>query len=136
MFYQNAAEPRIYLIIQHSAGHWELPKGHIEPGETWHQTALRELFEETGINDAQLIEPFARKIRYFFRDRKNRLIEKTVFFGLARTKSQSVSLSHEHSEFSFLDYEAAMRRLTHAATRAVLRDAEAFLRLNLRKKNI
>ena len=28
---------------------WSLPKGHIEPGETDAQTALRELMEETGL---------------------------------------------------------------------------------------
>ena len=28
---------------------WSLPKGHIEPGETAEQTAVREVAEETGI---------------------------------------------------------------------------------------
>ncbi len=27
---------------------WEIPGGHIEPGETWKQAATREMFEESG----------------------------------------------------------------------------------------
>jgi 8-oxo-dGTP pyrophosphatase MutT (NUDIX family) len=118
---------RLYLLIQHSAGYWELPKGHIEPGESWRQTALRELLEETGIDDARLIPGFARQIEYLYRDGKQRLIYKTVHFGLACTKSETVRLSDEHFAFAFLDYPGALRRLTHAGTRAVLRDAEAFV---------
>lgn len=38
------------LIVQHKNGnHWDFPKGHIEAGETKKQTAIREVFEETGI---------------------------------------------------------------------------------------
>ncbi len=33
---------------------WELPAGHIEPGEEPMEAAQRELFEETGINNAEL----------------------------------------------------------------------------------
>jgi 8-oxo-dGTP pyrophosphatase MutT (NUDIX family) len=119
---------RTYLLIQHSAGHWEFPKGHIEEGESWRQTAIRELREETGIDDAQLIPEFARQIRYIYRDRKGRLIRKTVHFGLARSESEAIQLSREHLEFAFLDFDAALNRLTHAATRAVLRDAECFIK--------
>ncbi len=37
------------LVIQHGAGHWSFPKGHMEEGESEHETAIREVFEETGI---------------------------------------------------------------------------------------
>lgn len=35
---------------------WEIPGGHIEPGETWMDTAKRELYEETGAVDIE-VEP-------------------------------------------------------------------------------
>jgi len=38
---------------------WTLPKGHVEPGETWQETALREVLEETGIAAEIVGEPAA-----------------------------------------------------------------------------
>lgn len=43
-----------YLILLQTNNFWSFPKGHMEPGETEEQTALRELFEETGLR-ARLI---------------------------------------------------------------------------------
>ena len=42
-----------YLLISRN-GLWDLPKGHQDPGEDISVTALREVQEETGINDLQL----------------------------------------------------------------------------------
>jgi 8-oxo-dGTP pyrophosphatase MutT (NUDIX family) len=128
VFRADPSAGRLYLVIRHAAGHWELPKGHIEPGETWRQTARRELQEETGISDIALIPQFARQIQYVYRGKNDQLIHKTVYFGLASTASQTVKLSDEHCDFAFLDFESAIRRVTHAATKALLRDAEGLLR--------
>ena len=40
----------LYVIIESVEGHFGFPKGHIEPGETFEQTAVREIKEEVGIN--------------------------------------------------------------------------------------
>lgn len=37
------------ILMIRSRGHWDLPKGHIESGESSHEAALREVEEETGI---------------------------------------------------------------------------------------
>lgn len=39
---------RVLLIQRADDLTWGLPGGHVEPGETWSQTALRECLEETG----------------------------------------------------------------------------------------
>ena len=41
------------LLIQDSKNRWTIPKGHIEPGETAKQTAIREIGEEAGLNHIQ-----------------------------------------------------------------------------------
>ena len=43
-----------YLILLQTNNFWSFPKGHMEPGETEEMAALRELYEETGLN-ARLI---------------------------------------------------------------------------------
>ena len=37
------------LLIAPRAGRWQLPKGHVEPGEAPPEAALREVREETGV---------------------------------------------------------------------------------------
>ena len=44
-----------YLLISRN-GLWDLPKGHQDPGEPIEETALREVCEETGIQDMELRE--------------------------------------------------------------------------------
>ena len=40
---------RQYVLVREKNGSYGLPKGHVEPGETLAETALREVREETGI---------------------------------------------------------------------------------------
>lgn len=48
--YRSIGAEREYLLVSQQPAHsWSLPKGHMEPGETEEQTALRELWEETGL---------------------------------------------------------------------------------------
>ena len=49
-----------FLLLQHNNevsgadGHWDFPKGHVESGEEEIDTALRELKEETNIEDVNI----------------------------------------------------------------------------------
>lgn len=53
----SANEKEVALIHRPKYNDWTLPKGKREPGETWTETALREVFEETGCHGK--IELFA-----------------------------------------------------------------------------
>jgi 8-oxo-dGTP pyrophosphatase MutT (NUDIX family) len=53
-------EDRILLQRSRDSGLWELPAGAAEPGDDFRTTAVRELFEETGLRvDAGELVPFA-----------------------------------------------------------------------------
>lgn len=41
-------------MIQDSYGRWTFPKGHVEAGETFEETAKREISEEIGIEETRL----------------------------------------------------------------------------------
>ena len=54
------------MLVKDSYGKWSLPKGHVEPGETMEQTALRETTEETGLTKLKIIEKLGKPIKVFF----------------------------------------------------------------------
>jgi 8-oxo-dGTP pyrophosphatase MutT (NUDIX family) len=116
---------RVYLLLDYGK-HWDYPKGHVEKNEDDLSAARRELEEETGIRDAEILPGFSREMQYFFRA-KGQLIRKTVIFFLARTDRQRVRLSDEHEGSEFLPYEAAMKRLTYSNAKQILRAANDFL---------
>ena len=130
VYHTDATAPnagRSYLLLDYGR-HWDYPKGHVEAGENDVAAALRELEEETGITDARLVPGFRHEIEYFFRDRRKGLIHKAVVFFLAAAKTRDVRLSHEHSGFEFLPYEAALARVTFKNAKQTLEAAEAYLR--------
>jgi len=117
---------RLYLLLDY--GHfWDYPKGHVEKNEDDLTAALRELAEETGIDDAQVIPNFHHEFQYFFRDKKLTLIRKSVIFFLAETQSRAITLSHEHNAGEFLPYDRAVDRVTYKNARETLIKAHGFL---------
>ncbi len=120
----------LFLVLHYGAGHWSLPKGHLEKGESEKQAALRELREETGIRESEvdLIDGFREEIRYFFK-RAGATVHKTVVFLLARVRGRpSVRLSFEHTGFEWLPLEKAVAKLTYASDAGVIKKAGAFLK--------
>jgi 8-oxo-dGTP pyrophosphatase MutT (NUDIX family) len=115
-----------FLLLNYGR-HWDFPKGHVDKGESDLEAAVRELREETGIREVRQIPDFHQEIVYFFRSGKHGLIRKTVIFFLAEVSKADVILSEEHVGYEFLPFEAALKRVTFAAAKELLRTAYARL---------
>jgi len=55
---------RILLVRDINYDDWVCPKGHVEPGETLGQAALREIKEEAGVTEANILFELGTARRY------------------------------------------------------------------------
>lgn len=74
------------LLIKDMNGKWTFPKGLIEPGEPISKTAVREISEEVGLTDINIMKEL-QPIHYYYRREKN-LVYKTVHYFLFRTEGK------------------------------------------------
>jgi len=113
-----------YPSLSHRAkkDYWDLPKGHIEKGETPLETAKREAREETGIEDLKFVEGFKETLKYFFKWQKKNIL-KFVTFYLAQTNTKKVKISSEHLGYLWLPYEKAIEKLTYKNAKKLLEKA-------------
>ena len=115
------------LLLQYPQGHWSFPKGHVEQGDSdHHYTAKRELKEETGISDVTIDNGWSERTEYTF-TRKGRSVPKQVFWYLAKTGEIDVSLSHEHTNYLWLQIEDAEAQITFDQERELLISARKYL---------
>jgi len=121
VYYQNE-----FLLLHYAHGHWDLPKGKLEAGETKQQAALRELQEETGLQ-ADIISEFSTSFSYIYTEVDGILTKKTVYFFLGEAKSKKVVLSHEHIGYAWLPYQDAHKQLTFDNAKEALAKAYQFL---------
>lgn len=129
-----AAQPEHrYLLILHQKGHWAFPKGHQEPGESALDTALREVEEETGLTNFQVIRDRSFQEYYEFQSPHGYPIAKTVtyFVALLPPSDQPPNITvqwAEVSDFCWCTYSEALQRITFDANRQILKDCQVFLK--------
>ncbi len=119
-----------YLLLKYEMGHWGLVKGNKEEKETPEETIMRELKEETGIDNAQIIKNFEEQYEYYYK-LKDDLIHKFVKCLLIKSKTKKVDLSYEHVDYAWLPFEEALQRLSHKNTKKILKKAKEFLSTQL-----
>ena len=86
---------------------WQGVAGKIEDGETAVETAIRELMEETGFKPLRMF--IADHISKFYEAKWDR-INLVPVFGIEVKKSE-VSISKEHCDFKWVDFELASKTL-------------------------
>lgn len=116
----------LFLLLHYPSGHWDFVKGKMEKGETTHQTAIRETLEETGITDIVFLDDFEEWIEYNFQFQGEPVHKRAVFF-LAETKTKEVSISHEHLDYTWMDYQTAMEKTTFDNSKLILSKSKSLL---------
>ena len=94
------------LLIQDAKNRWTIPKGHIEEGESAQQTARREIGEEAGLQEVDMLG-WLGKIHFRYR-RVERLVLMTTQIYLVRARGDTNAIQKEEwmndiKWFSFAD---------------------------------
>ena len=115
-----------YLVLHSTQRHWTLCKGHVEGDEAEHETATREIMEETGLS-VTFEDGFREMITYS----PHPGVMKDVIFFLAQAKEGPITCQAcEVLEAGFFPLAEALAHLTHASDRDVLDKADCFLKVS------
>lgn len=82
-----------FLLIQDAKGRWTIPKGHVEPGEETGATAEREIREETGLQDMEVLF-WLGKVNFRYR-RSHSLVLMTMHIWLVEAQGSTNKLDPE-----------------------------------------
>jgi bis(5'-nucleosidyl)-tetraphosphatase len=128
----------MFLLLHYRSGHWDFPKGHVEGNETEHETLIREVAEEAGLTDLEIMPDFKTQTRFFYRagveekarrkeEGRSANVSKKVVYYLAETKTKQINISFEHIGFEWLGYADALARITYDNSKNVLEKANKHL---------
>ncbi len=120
IIYQNKV-----LLLKREKG-WVFPKGKVKEGESLIQTAIREIFEETGIkvNDKG-IEIGNTNYKYMTNDEQ---YEKTVYYYLFIVDDVSVNIEKTFLGYGWFYFDEALKYVTYKNDKKILKNAIKKLR--------
>lgn len=111
------------LLVHHNIGHWGIPKGHVEKGETEQETAIREVFEETGVKST-IISDFREVITY---SPKKSIAKNVIFFLGTTTASKVIKQEKEVQEVAWIDLEQAKELITYDEEKLIIGNVITYL---------
>lgn len=115
----------VLLVTLRKGAVWSLPKGQVEPGERYAETAVREVREETSV-EARILTPLGR-IRYHFTVRDEVIpvaVTKEVHYFLMRyVAGEPKPQLAEVEGAEWVPVREALARLSYANEREMLNKA-------------
>lgn len=114
----------LFLLIKQKNGeHWGYPKGHIESHEKPINAAVREVYEEVGINVNKLLD-FKIKSKY-----KVNFIDKEVIYFLSILKDKDYKIQKEEIIKAYwLSFKKAKKKITYKNDKKILKEVKVFLK--------
>jgi 8-oxo-dGTP pyrophosphatase MutT (NUDIX family) len=113
----------VLVLRRPGRGEVRLPKGHVDPGETPRAAALREVSEESGYADLEIVADLGIQIVEFDWNERHYVRDEHYFLMSLRSK-QCVARNH-HDEYQFIPdwmtWDEAITLLTFEAEREWVR---------------
>jgi 8-oxo-dGTP pyrophosphatase MutT (NUDIX family) len=124
-FRRDKSKVQITIVSVKPSLRWQLPKGIVDPGETFEVTAVREVREEAGIETdlVELIETvqyWYQRVQYGKRIRYHKYVH---FYLLEYRAGDVADHDHEIAESRWVSFEEALQLLAFKSERAVVEKA-------------
>ena len=87
------------LLVIFRRGLWDLPKGHIEPGEKKKETAIREVEEECGIRELTISKKLG-KTYHIYRIKGRKILKKSFWYQMSTHKQITTPETREDIEIA------------------------------------
>ncbi|GFO33258.1 Bis(5'-nucleosyl)-tetraphosphatase [asymmetrical]-like protein [Plakobranchus ocellatus] len=128
IIYRKVENQPEYLFLQTSYGrhHWTPPKGHVDPGESEFETALRETEEEAGIKREQMKveEDFQRTLHYTVQGKPKRVV---YWLSELSNPDDPIKLSDEHKDFQWQKLDKACELAQFSDMVSLLKEVDTYL---------
>jgi 8-oxo-dGTP pyrophosphatase MutT (NUDIX family) len=114
---------QVLLISTQKGRRWQLPKGHVEEGETPEQAAVREVREETGVT-GRVVAPLP-EVEYWYVEKGKLRVHKRVDYFLLEYESGDAA-DFDASEVSGADWftwDEGLAKLSFENERRVAEEA-------------
>jgi 8-oxo-dGTP pyrophosphatase MutT (NUDIX family) len=118
-----------FLILEREEkkNDWTFAKGHAEEGETPKETALRELEEETGIENIEILDlPLIHEEYEIIRHGEKRLKINDYFVGFVIDKDVKIEKA-EIQSYRWTTFKEALNTFNHERRKQVLKEAQKYL---------
>jgi 8-oxo-dGTP pyrophosphatase MutT (NUDIX family) len=129
----NAEGTHVLLLIRPERDEVRLPKGHVEPEESLTDAALREVAEETGYDDIEILADLGEQLVAFPLDDK--VVRRTEHYFLmrARTLHQTERPQSDVQQFFtiWVPWDEAAAHLTFEAERVWFHRAQQAMEQNV-----
>ena len=111
------------LILHKIRGGWVLPKGRVEAGESLEETALREVWEESGVSCRILA--YLGYVRYNYSRPNGELVHKEVaFYSMAPEKGRPRPQKEEgFSDSLYMPWRKALKMLRYESEKNMVINA-------------
>ncbi len=111
------------VVVNQNYNSWSLPKGHVDPGESHLDAAKREILEETGLTELELIGKLGsyERFRISLKNEDNPELKNLTFFHFTTTQLELKPIDETNPEAKWVDKKEVANYLTHT------KDKEFFL---------
>jgi len=116
----------LYVIVKSLEGYYGFPKGHMENNETEEQTAIREIYEETGLI-VKIIPGFKTIDEYPLPGKG--VMKRVVYFAAEYDNQEILYDKNELLGAFLMTYDEAMNIFQFESNRRILREVNDFIGL-------